>query len=266
MTEKTKYSGMLSPQAGMMYLCDAETNNPICILKTDGGEIALSSVHMTGIREASDLFWVCNKTRGQLLSTLGFEVDSQSILHCLLMTADTELTQDLRQEAAEEAEEAFQEDEDLALRVSGIMYSKALPKEADVGWLMVKDTKYPQVAKLLLEIVYMKGYIQAVSGALDELAGRIARNQLFQGVATRLGTQRDLVLLMKDLQFTKAGAASDAVRGGGIKVMAQALERKVNIQLIQNGYFEEYSCSRILEEWLKKAHKLHRKEHSSAVT
>ncbi|HEX3554989.1 MAG TPA: hypothetical protein VIA62_17325 [Thermoanaerobaculia bacterium] len=135
--------------------------------------------------------------RDEVVRRLTVEVDSAEALQLSLILLDSELSREIRSEAAEDLD-GLLADEECREGLERILFARPLPQEADLSGALVHSEQATRVQDLLSQLTDLQPSIVEVHRAWivvpDSLFESPADRRRFQAALVRQGLFRELVL------------------------------------------------------------------------
>jgi DNA-directed RNA polymerase specialized sigma24 family protein len=150
--------------------------------------------------EAQDLQVLEGVDRDEVVRRLICDVDSAEALQLLLILLDSELSGEIRSEAAEELDGLLVEDE-CRQGLERILFAHPLPQEAHLSGAFACSEQTPHVQNLLSHLADLQPSVAEVRRAWialpDSLFASTVDRRRFQAVLVREGLFRELVLVRR---------------------------------------------------------------------
>jgi tetratricopeptide (TPR) repeat protein len=192
-------NAIISGRAGVALLLDGDS---LVSFDVDDLDTLLPRRH-SDVRllfgEAPDLQFIEDIDHGQAASELKRAFDRSSALDLALIILDSELSDEVREEAAEELEQLVS-DPQIIESLENVLYGRPLPEAADIAGALKRcdSERTPNLSAALQILEGFQPTIRDVCGAWDELppqlfGGNEEKNE-FQLVAIREGLFRELAL------------------------------------------------------------------------
>ena len=150
--------------------------------------------------EGLDLRFVADTSIESVTAELKFESNFRLALDLTLISLDSELEEDIRQDALRDLE-GLVRDEKVRSRLEGVMYARSLPEDSELEWVLRQDLAAPNASEFFKTLGLRQSLISDVSAAWDLIPTKVfggdEQKLDFQRVAVQRGLFRTLVTLLE---------------------------------------------------------------------
>jgi tetratricopeptide (TPR) repeat protein len=150
--------------------------------------------------EGLDLRFVADTSIESVRAELKSESNFRLALDLTLISFDSELEEDIRQDAIRDLDGLIR-DEETSDRLEGVMYARPLPEDAELEWVLRQDLAAPNASEFFKTLGLRQSLISDVSAAWDLIPSKVfggdEQKLDFQRVAVQQGLFRTLVTLLE---------------------------------------------------------------------